>query len=171
MLIKQQKSNYKTLIETGTYCGDMINSQKNNFKKIVSIELDYKLYNKAIKKFNKYKHIKIINGDSAIVLENLCKEINDSVIFWLDGHYSGIGTSKGEKETPIYEELDSIFNNNINHIILIDDARCFNGECDYPTLNELFQIVNKKEKNYNIEVKNDIIRIIPKSILNSKIYP
>jgi hypothetical protein len=36
----QQKYGYGTLIETGTYLGDMIEAQKKRFTHIISIELD-----------------------------------------------------------------------------------------------------------------------------------
>jgi hypothetical protein len=41
--------------------------------------------------------------------------------------------------------------------LLIDDARCFNGEGDYPTINELKGYIKDKNENYKLEVKDDII--------------
>jgi hypothetical protein len=44
-------------------------------------------------------------------------------MFWLDRHYSGGFTAKGEKDCPIIEELDAISNgSHLKHSILIDDA-------------------------------------------------
>jgi len=156
----QKIYNCNILIETGTYQGDMVLAQKDNFEKIFSIELGVELWQNAVKKFSPYKHIEILQGDSGKVLNNLMPKINSKVIFWLDGHYSGGDTVKGEKECPIYEELDAIFSKSkIKHIILVDDARCFNGECDYPTIEALYQYVKSKgSSNYLLEVKDDIIR-------------
>jgi len=57
--------------------------------------------------------------------------------------------------------LDSIFNSKeFNHILLIDDARCFIGEGDYPTIDQLTEYVRSKNENYKVEVKNDIIRYV-----------
>lgn len=41
-IIKETANQYviKTLVETGTYLGNMINANKNNFERIYSIELD-----------------------------------------------------------------------------------------------------------------------------------
>ena len=57
--------------------------------------------------------------------------------------------------------MDAIFNaGKYNHVILIDDARLFNGGGDYPTVEELTEYVSGKNEKYNVEVKHDIIRYI-----------
>jgi hypothetical protein len=87
--------------------------------------------------------------------------INEPAIFWLDGHYSAGITAKGDKECPIFEELNAILNKNeFNHILLIDDARCFIGEGDYPTIEELTNYVKTKDKSYQVVVEHDIIRFV-----------
>ncbi len=155
----QNKYRYSTLIETGTYMGDMVEAQKNNFKKIISIELGDDLYKNAKIRFKDEKNIIIVKGDSGKVLPSILTDLNDPAIFWLDGHYSAGITAKGDKECPIFEELDAIFQSKkLNHILLIDDARCFNGEGDYPTIEQLSEYVKGKNQNYQVEVKNDIIR-------------
>jgi hypothetical protein len=81
-------------------------------------------------------------------------------LFWLDGHYSGGITAKGPLDTPIVKELDSILNHSVTgHVILIDDARCFVGENDYPTIDELREILHTERPRWVFEVKDDIIRI------------
>lgn len=111
--------------------------------------------------FNKDKNVTIIQGDSGKVLTKLLLDINEPAIFWLDGHYSAGSTAKGEKECPIFEELDAILQSKkFNHILLIDDARCFIGEGDYPSIDQLTAYITGKNENYQVEVKNDIIRYI-----------
>lgn len=152
--------NAKILVETGTFRGDMIHAQKNNFKKIYSIELNESLYNMAVKRFNRQKHIKIYLGDSSKTLKEIIPELDEKSVFWLDAHYSGGVTSKGDKESPILEELKIILSSKINHVILIDDAREFIGERDYPSIEELKKFIFKKNPDCKIEIKNDLIRII-----------
>ena len=152
-----------TLVETGTFKGQMIEAQKGNFKKIISIELDESWHSKATEKFKKNEHIELVLGDSSKVLKDVFENRSNNIVFWLDGHYSGPGTALGDKQCPILEELDTIFANGQDHVILIDDARLFNGENDYPTMDELKQYVSNKSSN-EVEVRNDIIRIT-----NSKI--
>jgi|WetSurMetagenome_2_1015567.scaffolds.fasta_scaffold10160_6 hypothetical protein len=148
------------LIETGTYKGDMVYAMKDKFQQIYSIELGFDLWKYCTKRFKKYKHIHIIQGDSGMVLVDLIPKIKERAIFWLDGHYSAGITSKGDKDCPIFEELSSILGSEINHIILIDDAHCFDGTGDYPTIGQLSQYVLSKKILSKINVENGIIRII-----------
>jgi hypothetical protein len=166
-LIKQRllkkiakKASLKIMVETGTFKGAMIESCRKQFDKLISIELSEEYYNKAKKKFAKYDHIKIIKGDSGIILPKILKEINKPALFWLDGHYSGGNTSKGELNTPIIKELGAILSHkNKEHVILIDDARCFNGTDDYPTIDMIRKYIQNKNLNLYMEIKNDIIII------------
>ena len=123
-------------------------------------ELNKALANSARARFMKEPKVQILQGDSAIILRKVLNDLNRPAVFWLDGHYSGGITSKGEKDTPILEELKCVLSHPIkNHIILIDDARCFIGEFDYPTLFEIYELVKGVDRNYKVNVKDDIIRI------------
>lgn len=154
---------FKTLVETGTYLGVMINANKNYFKEIFTIELNKKLYERAKRKFAKFKHIKVIQGDSTKILPDILREIKSPALFWLDAHYSGGITAKGKTKTPIVSELKHILNSqSLNHFILIDDALDFNEENDYPTINELKNFILKRNKNYKVSIANNIIYILPK---------
>ena len=164
MVIEEYQKRYgcSVLVETGTYLGDMVEAQENNFKRIISIELDQHLYERAKRKFRKKSNITIYRGDSSKVLPQILTTITENTIFWLDGHYSEGFTAKGDKETPIYEELEAIFQDSTHdHILLIDDARLFTGERDYPTIEELSDFIRGKNKDYIIEVKDDIVRAVP----------
>jgi hypothetical protein len=157
----QQRYGIDTLVETGTLLGDMVEAQKRIFKNVISIELGYDLFEKAKKRFKKDRNVIIVQGDSGSVLPEIVKKLNEPAIFWLDGHYSEGISVKGDKECPIIEELDAIFNGKkLNHIILIDDARCFIGKGDYPTIEKLTDYIRSKNELYQVEVKHDIIRYV-----------
>ena len=153
----QKKYGYSILIETGTFLGDMVEAQRNNFKRIFSIELQHALAEKARERFRDVDHIKILQGDSGNLLRTILKEVNEPAIFWLDAHYSGGLTAKGDKECPIYQEIDAIFATRENHLLLIDDARLFTGEGDYPTIDQLTKYIQDKDPRYKVSVDNDII--------------
>lgn len=160
----QQQTQYRTLVETGTYLGDMVQAQKNRFKQVISIELDTALYQRAVLRFKHDKNIILLQGDSGQKMPEILSLINEPAIFWLDGHYSSGITAKGDKECPIFEELNAIFDNDKrNHVLLIDDARCFVGENDYPTIPELTDFIKRKRSDYQIEVLHDIIRCTVKN--------
>lgn len=69
----------------------------------------------------------------------------------------------GDKVTPILEELEIVLSQEINHIILVDDARLFVGKDDYPTIAELITFINNKKPNLSIEIEYDIIRVTQKT--------
>jgi len=153
-----QTFNTQILIETGTYLGDMVQAMRKSFTRIISFELDQTLAAQAQNRFANDNHIEIIQGDSGKLLGESLKNINEPCLFWLDGHYSGGITAKGTLETPIKNELTAILSHPIDgHVILIDDARCFTGENDYPTLDELKSLV--AQHNLNFSVEHDVIRI------------
>jgi hypothetical protein len=162
LVIEEYQKKYKTqcLVETGTYLGDMIEAQRKNFQQLYSIELSEALWRQAVDRFKAYPHIKILLGDSGKVLPDVVANLKETAIFWLDGHYSAGITVKGEKECPIYAELDAILSApTLKHIILIDDARDFKGENDYPSIAELETYVRTRQPEYVCEVKDDLIRL------------
>jgi hypothetical protein len=153
--------NIRVLVETGTYLGDMVEAQKNNFQQVYSIELSDKLYKKAVKRFSKNTNITLLQGDSSTKIAEVVAALQQPALFWLDGHYSGGITAKGDKECPIPEELKAIFESNEAHVILIDDARLFNGTHDYPNIDQIQSILLEHKKKYTIENRDDIIRLLP----------
>lgn len=163
-LIKDYARTFNThiLIETGTYLGDMVHAMKKSFAKILSFELDQTLAAQARERFGGDANIEIVQGDSGKLLGEHLAHINEPVLFWLDGHYSGGITAKGSLETPIKNELNFIFSHPVaGHVILIDDARCFTGEHDYPSLLELQKLVAKHKPGWHFSVEYDVIRIHP----------
>lgn len=165
MVLRKYANAYglKILVETGTYLGDMVEAMKLDFDKIYSIELSETLYEQAVLRFKGASNIELIQGDSGIELERLMGRLNQPTLFWLDGHYSGGTTAKGEKETPIFKEIQHIFKaSDANHVIIIDDARCFGQLPDYPTIEELEQVIWSNDVTLNITIQDDSIRITPK---------
>jgi hypothetical protein len=161
MMFYQKKHAADIFIETGTYTGDTIERVKNHFRRIISIELDDKLFENAKRRFSSDPQITIYHGDSGELLPELLSAINSPVFFWLDGHFSGDVTAHGKLETPVQKEMQAIMRHPIkNHIILIDDARLFNGTHDYPTISDFENVIDKQH--YGFTVKNDIIAIFPK---------
>lgn len=166
-IVKQQaiknykkKFNTEILIESGTYLGDMVYALRDNFRTVYSIELSDHYYKIALARFKKNKNIKLIKGDSGKKIKEIIEQINQPALFWLDGHYSSGKTAKEDSNTPIIKELTAILKHKIkSHVILIDDARHFTGKNDYPKINYLRKML--KKSNYELKIKDDIIRIVP----------
>jgi hypothetical protein len=157
-----QKYGIQYLVETGTCHGDMVAAMQKEFKKIISIELSQPFYQEVCERFKDVSNVELIHGDSAKELPQVVARLEERAIFWLDGHYSGIGTARGEKDTPVNEELRTILKPGLpDHIVLIDDARCFGTEPTYPTLEQLRQLVQSLRPGWIFEVAGDAIRIYP----------
>lgn len=154
------KNKCKIFVETGTYLGETTESLSGLAKKVYTIELSEELWAKACEKFKNQNHVVCLKGDSTQILIEVLKQIDSKPLFWLDGHYSSGITAKGDKDTPINEELLVIYNSKIRDaVILIDDARCFGVEKDYPTIEDLRKKVESLWGNVEFENKNDIISI------------
>jgi len=152
----------RTLIETGTYLGDMIDACSRELTRIISIELDRSLYECARERFAASPHIEIHCGDSADLLPELITSLSEPSLFWLDGHYSAGITARGALTTPIMGELSSICEApGDGHVILIDDARLFVGKDDYPTVDEVREFVLSRKPHYAFELGCDIMRLAP----------
>lgn len=154
---------YNIFIETGTFRGHTIEALKNDFKTLYTIELSQQLYEDAVKKFAPDEKVKLFQGNSSDVLPQIMETIDEPAIFWLDGHYSGGDTAKADLNTPIFKELECIFNAKyFPHVLLIDDARDFGVLKDYPSIKTLKKFILAKFPNASFEVNHDIIQVVLK---------
>ena len=149
------------LVETGTLHGDMIEGTRRIFQRVVSVELAPHLARRATARFAAQPSVTILEGDSANVLPQVLAQLEEPALFWLDGHYSGDDTARGDQETPVRTELAAVLAHPVrDHVILIDDARAF-GRGDYPTIDEIRAIVASSRPEFEVAVADDIIRIHP----------
>src|SRR5665811_736549 len=149
-------------LETGTYFGDTLEYIAGTGVECTSIELSEDLFAAAKLRVQHYNNVTLILGDSSLYLPTYLQTLDDAALFWLDGHYSGGVTARGEVSTPISIELQSIIEHRVaTHVILIDDARLFDGSDDYPLLEDLLQTIRGSGK-YEVEISTDIIRLTPK---------
>jgi hypothetical protein len=155
-------SGLQTMVETGTNYGQTVSSCIGTFRQIYSIEFDQRLYEHCVKRFALQKTVRIFQGDSAKVLPEILAKLDGSALFWLDAHYSGEGTGRADIDTPICRELQLIAQHPANeHIILVDDARLFNGTADYPTLEGCREVVAVYWPSHKFVVRDDVIMILP----------
>ena len=154
--------NLDVLVETGTYLGDMVEAMKYRFKKVYSIELSKDLYEQARQRLSGEANIILLHGDSGIELEKVIPLLDGPALFWLDGHFSRGITAQGSKDTPVFEELNFILGDEQNkHVIIIDDARSFGVDPEYPSIEEVSSFIRSLSPNAKISVENDSLRIVP----------
>jgi hypothetical protein len=145
-------------IETGTLVGDTAKYLSKIAKFVYTIEPSEKYYNISLKNLTNCENVKIYNDTSENKLNDILEIIkpNSDVCFWLDGHWSGGDTFKGETDTPILSELDTIkrYLNKFSKLnILIDDFRIFdigNNVETYPSKEVLIEYAAKNNLKWRI---------------------
>lgn len=159
-----------TFIESGTYLGDTTENASHIFSEVHTIELAPELFVKAKNRFSNSKNVTVHFGDSGKVLPNILKNKCGKILFFLDGHFSKRNTAKGDKNTPISDEIEAILQSGIRDCVLIvDDVRFFqvalNPELaiqDYPSLLELLNNCRKINPDYCIAIIGDLAIIYSK---------
>jgi len=149
----------RIFVETGTYYGLMLQACLEHFDALYSIEIEPHFYRRACKIFSGDQKVTLLYGDSAELLPKLLATIESPCLFWLDAHYSGGLTGRGKVETPIYSELNAIFEHRCKHVVIIDDLDCFDGTNGYPPIEQVAETVT--ERGYVFSKEHSIARIRP----------
>jgi hypothetical protein len=156
------KHGLKVLVETGTFLGETVATLRCKFDRIYSIELSETFYLQAVERFKDAANVHLICGDSGVELGNVLAGLDQPALFWLDGHWCGGTTARGEKNTPILDELTLVLARaDKPHVILIDDARQYGKYPGYPSIEELRAFVAARRPELEFSVDDDIIRITP----------
>jgi hypothetical protein len=163
LLSMRKKHGLSILVETGTFLGETVYAMRRKFRHIYSIELDENLYKRAKGRFAKYGHVTILHGDSGQKLPEVLGEIGHPALFWLDGHYCGGLSAQADRSTPIVQELKYVFGHSVKgHVMVIDDARLFTGQGGYPDLEYIRKTFGPDATGYTMDVKSDMIFLVPK---------
>jgi hypothetical protein len=153
-----EKFGLHTLVETGTYYGEMVAAMKNRFDRIYSIEFVPSLAERASRKFANEKHIRIFSGDSRVVMPEVLALLKGPALFWLDaGYYGWVGIRTNEQR--LSAELEMILSHPYPHMILLDDARGLTGRDGIPSVEDVKGYVESKFPQRTVEVKYDIMRV------------
>jgi hypothetical protein len=150
----------QTLVETGTYYGEMVVAMKSHFDRIYSIECVPTLADRAARKFARDEHIRIYCGDSRVVMREVLALLRGPALFWLDaGYYGWVGIRTMNNEQRLSAELEMILSHPYPHVILLDDARGLTGRDGIPSVGDVKAYVESKFPERSVEVEFDIMRI------------
>jgi len=153
-----EKYGLKTLVETGTYYGEMVAAMQSRFERIYSIEFVPELAERATKKFARYPHIRILCGDSRVELPKVLALLSAPALFWLDAGYYGWVGKQGDQQR-LSAELEMILSHPFRHIILLDDARGLTGRDGITSVGDVKAYVERKFPTRQVEVEYDIMRV------------
>ncbi len=161
-------------IETGTYNGGTCSNAAPYFKEIHTSEIHPQLFQSSQKKLHNYEHIHVYNEPSYETFERILPHLNGKMLFWLDAHYSGEGTSlsfnddkNSEAITAIRKELKTIKQFCKSEcLILIDDIRGFGTKINdtkflgcwaYPTMQEVTELILDINPGFEIVLLKDTL--------------
>jgi len=148
------------LVETGTYLGETTAALAGDVSHVVSVELGKELHSKARKRFRRRRNVTLLQGDSVELLPQVAAEAPDATLFWLDAHYSYDDTARGDQNTPVIRELETVLARGPRgDVILVDDAQFFGDVDGWPTLDDIRESVRRHDPGLACEVADDIVRI------------
>jgi hypothetical protein len=127
VLIRNASPN-ATWVETGTYLGSTTKKLQKMSARVISVEPQPEFYAYNLNKFRNASNVELHHGTSENVFPDLIPTLSGNLNFWLDGHFSGGNTFKGDSDTPILKELKLISQNldRFNDVtVFVDDVRCF----------------------------------------------
>lgn len=154
-----QRHGLGVVVETGTFTGETVAALGPHARRVVSIELDDRLYAAARQRFAGQPHVELLHGDSGALLPGLLASLTEPALFWLDGHYTIEGTAGAGRDAPILHEVRALLMHPVaGHVVLIDDARLFTGAGGYPTLETVRQVILAQQPGAGVRVEDDIIR-------------
>ena len=160
-LIFRLKETYRIqfFVETGTYLGDTIAAVKGRTAlRVFSMEIDKRLYEMACRRFAGNTNIELYYGDCTKVLPLILSGLREPAVFWLDAHYSGGITSRGVVDDPVLTSLRQLAEHPIRcSILMIDDARSFDGLDGHPHLQDVIHAVMRVNTHYVVRVHNDVV--------------
>lgn len=116
-------------IETGTFRGDMTARLAPVSDRVVTIEPMDDLHRAAVERFVESPHVEVLHGTSEDRLGSAIDGLPVGPLnFWLDGHFSGGVTFRGDADTPILQELsevERVIAAGRAVSVLVDDVRLF----------------------------------------------
>jgi hypothetical protein len=108
-----KKFNLTTFFETGTYHGDTSKIMSEHFDQVITVENNPEFYQVASNNLKEVTNCKLFLGNSPEMMEQLLKENDSSIFFFLDAHW--------EHYWPLLDELKMIKEKNSKPVIAIHD--------------------------------------------------
>jgi hypothetical protein len=115
-----------TFVETGASFGETTRYMAKIARLALSCEPQEDLYKFNIAENRHLNNIQIWNAGSESCFPEMLGAAKGPPLFFLDGHYSGTGTSLTEFHSPILRELDWISGAQFERaVVVVDDVRLF----------------------------------------------
>jgi len=159
-IILRDKYNITHFIETGTHKGHTTRWAANEFQWVTTIEINLAFYHDNLN--NNLNNVYFVYGDSRVKLAEILEGVHPPALVWLDAH-NPIKYDKSfspKDRCPLRQELKAL--QPYRHFIFIDDARYYKGKGQWPSKNEIRELLPER---YEMVVKEDVIICVPSEIM------
>jgi GT2 family glycosyltransferase len=132
---------HRTVLESGTFMGDTVEYFMPHAARIISVEVEPKLFADAQRKFEGVANVELVLGDALHVIPEIIARLDDPPLVWLDGHFSEGVTGSGDEIEPaasILARLGAVGTPK-GTTLVVDDLRLFGQHPDFPGLDELVE--------------------------------
>ena len=149
-------------METGTYTGEMVHAMSGHVDRIISIEVAPALHAQGRQAFRRpaahstaARRQRRAAAERARIARRDPRSSGWTVTTWVEK------ADEARDDTPIMAELTALVAHPVRgHVVLIDDARLFDGTGGYPRLDELTAWVKARRPGTQVSVDGDIIRCV-----------
>jgi hypothetical protein len=132
-----------------------------------TVEISQKYYELSEEKLGDFSNVNRHLGDSGVVLPRIMDGLDEPAVFWIDAHFSGGDTGKGDLMAPVKAELNSLLGHHVkDHIILIDDMRDFSGFGGYPEASEVVEWIGQQLTDHRCEIFYNILVCMPLTLFD-----
>ncbi len=143
----------RVFVESGTYLGDTTAFLRPYVARIITVEVEPKLYADAEARFAGDPQIDVLFGDGQELIPRAVEGLAEPAFIWLDGHFSGGVTGMGEQVEPALAILDTFASMQLPEgtTVLVDDLRMFGCEpAPWPSLDGLVNSARRAFPNARI---------------------
>ena len=158
----------ETFVETGTYQGETASWAAQHFTHVITVENSLSLYEETSTRLKEKQNIEFRFGDSRTQMAAIVQDLKSPAVFWLDSHWCGGSSYGADDQCPILDELRILNQSDIEHLILIDDARLFlappplpNQAEQWPTIADICTLLNNGKHTRYTVVFEDVILSVP----------
>lgn len=163
-LILDVKGVRSVFVETGSAQGDTTDWASRFFRRVITVEYQYDNYRAVVERFWDYDNVTMIHGDSKDWVKPIAYMLGDTPAVWyLDAHYVGSGEEAPSGNTPIKYELKVIMSLRRFDVVVVDDARLFGVDPNYPSLETVDSLCRAQQ--FSMELREDSDSLLIRSTL------
>lgn len=150
---------HRVFVESGTYLGGTVAFFMPIAERVVSVEVDRPLYERAARRFAGQPNVEIVFGDALDEIPRIIGELDSPPLVWLDGHFSAGVTGQGAEEEPAGTIIQRLGEHGVpaGTTLVIDDIRLFGTTPGFPPLAEVVVMLGEYFPGARISVGMDAL--------------